>query len=367
MSNETRRSFLRAGAVAGGAFVTAPYIRNAKAAETITWRVQTVVPASASASFNAFKKWCHSIKEKTGGELEFKPFGPQEIVGPFQLFDAVKNGVLEAMVPPTLYWAKRVPVAAFLSSYPLGLRYPHEWDTFFYGLGGLEIARAAFIDLGLYYVGPINHGPNIIHSNKQINSIEEFKGLKLRMPGGMIADVFKAAGAQTVLLSGNKVYEALESGRVDAVDFGGSDINYAIGLHKVAKYICLGPPGFMSIHQPVDLFDLTVGIDAWQALPPHLKRFIEREVHIYSDLHHVAVQKADLEAWKKFEVAGTSITRLSEKDVEQFTELAVPVWFKWANKNKYTAQAFKIQLDYMLSNSLGYVTPLMIKGHSINA
>ena len=80
---------------------------------------------------------------------------------------------------------------------------------------------------------------------------------------------------------------------------------------------------------------------------------------------HAAIQKADQEAWKEFEKAGTVVTRLSEEDVKRFTDIAVPLWYKWANKDKYAARAFKIQLDYMMSGSLGYVTPDMIKGQKL--
>ncbi len=59
------------------------------------------------------------------------------------------------------------------------------------------------------------------------------------------------------------------------------------------------------------------------------------------------------------------VTRLSEEDVARFTKLAVPLWYNWANKDKAAARAFKIQLDYMMSGSLGYVTPDMIKGQKL--
>ncbi len=88
-------------------------------------------------------------------------------------------------------------------------------------------------------------------------------------------------------------------------------------------------------------------------------------MHTYSDLHIAGIQKADQDAWKKFEMAGTVVTRLSESDVDKFTKLAVPLWFKWANKDKDAARVFKIQLDYMMSGSLGHVTPSMIKGYSL--
>src|SRR3546814_7605470 len=75
-------------------------------------------------------------------------------------------------------------------------------------------------------------------------------------------------------------------GTIDVADYTGPAINYALGFHQVTKYISMGPPGFMSIYQPVDLMDLTVGMDKWNALSPEMKQFVEMEVHVYSDMHH---------------------------------------------------------------------------------
>ncbi|MCZ6847550.1 MAG: TRAP transporter substrate-binding protein DctP [Alphaproteobacteria bacterium] len=367
----TRRGLLKGAAVATGAVAVAtaskglgfPYIGNAEAAKTTTWRIQT--SWTGGIGLKLFKDWCNGIKDKTGGELAFKPFGGKEVVGEWQLFDAVKNGVLDAMNPFTLYWAGRMPASVFFSSYPLGLRTEGEWDTFFYGLGGREIARELFAKFNMFYVGHIQHGPNIIHSKVPIRSIEDFKGRKMRVPGGMVAELFSAAGAKTTLLPGSEIFAALEKETIDVADYVGPAINYALGFHQVTKYISMGPAGFMSIYQPVDLMDLTVGMKQWKALSSRMKQFVECEVHAYSDTHFAGIQKADQDAWKLFEKAGTVVSRLSQKDVDAFTKLAVPLWFKWANKDKNAARVFKIQLDYMMSGSLGYVTPSMIKGHSL--
>ena len=349
-----------ARAASKGEPLSAPAILSGKSAGT-TWKVQTSWPGGVG--LEIFTAWCNSIVEKTGGELAFTPLGANDLVGEFQLFDAVKNGVLDAMNPFTLYWAGRMPAAVFLSSYPAGLRYPHEWDVFYYKLGGLEMARALFADFNMHYVGPIHHGPNIIHSKVPIRSIEDFRGRRMRLPGGMVAELFQSAGAKTTLLPGSEIFAALENGTIDVADYVGPAVNYALGFQKVTKYISMGPPGLMSIYQPVDLMDLTVGMAAWNSLTPKLRRFVETEVHVYSDMHHAAIQKADQAAWKHFEDAGTEITRLSERDVELFTKLAIPLWFNWANKDPAAARVFKIQLDYMMSGSLGYVTSDDIAGH----
>jgi len=360
----SRRNFIKSAAAIGGtAILGAPFIGNAEAAKTRTWKVQTSWPGGIG--LKIFKDWCGSIEEKTGGELAFKAFGAKDVVGDFQLFDAVKNGVLDAMNPFTLYWAGRMPAAVFLSSYPLGMRNPHEWDTFYYGLGGLQMARKLFSKVGMHYVGPIHHGPNIIHSKVPIRSIDDFRGRKMRLPGGMVAEVFQAAGAKTTLLPGSEIFPALEKGTIDVADYVGPAVNYALGFHQVTDYISMGPPGFMSLYQPVDLMDLTVGKRSWNKLSKAMKQFVEQEVHVYSDMHHAQIQKADQDAWKKFEKAGTIVTRLGEEDVRKFTELAIPRWFAWANKDKAATEVFKTQLDYMMSGSLGYVTPDMIKGHKL--
>ena len=366
----TRRNLLKGAAGAGGAAAVlvagsqlgAPFIGTAKG-QTKTWRIQTSWPGGIG--LELFKKWCNGIAEKTGGELAFQPFGAKDVVGAWQLFDAVKNGVLDAMNPFTLYWAGRMPASVFLSSYPLGLRTEGEWDTFFYGLGGLEIARELFAKFDMFYVGHIQHGPNIIHSKVPIRSIDDFKGRKMRVPGGMVAELFSAAGAKTTLLPGSEIFAALEKGTIDVADYVGPAINYALGFHQVTKYISMGPPGFMSIYQPVDLMDLTVGMKSWNALSPRMKQFVEAEVHVYSDTHFAGIQKADQDAWVKFTDAGTVVTRLSQDDVDKFTALAVPLWYNWANKDKNAARVFKIQLDYMMSGSLGYVTPDTIKGQKL--
>jgi TRAP-type mannitol/chloroaromatic compound transport system substrate-binding protein len=262
----------------------------------------------------------------------------------------------------TLYWAGKLPATAFLSSYLMGLRYPHEWDVFFYSKDGLKVAREVFAKQGLYYVNRIHHGPNIIHSKKPIRSIDDFRDLKLRVPGGMIAEGFAAVGAKTTLLPGGEVFSALEKGTIEAADYVGPAVNWDLGFQQVSKFIFMGPPGLESIYQPVDLMDFVVRMDQWNKLSPKMKVWLDDEIQVYSNIHHAAIQKADAEAWGKFEKAGTQLNRLPAEDLPKFQKVAVPIWFKWANKDKDAARLFKLQLEVMESPTFGYVTPDMTKG-----
>ncbi len=342
----------------------APAIVSGREIGTI-WKIQTSWPGGVG--LDIFRAWCASIVEKTSGELAFEPFGANELVGEFQLFDAVRRGELDAMNSFTQYWSGRMPGSVFLAAYPLGLRQPHEWDVFYYGLGGLELAREMFARFDMHYVGPVRHGANIIHSKKPVRSIEDFRGLRLRLPGGMVAELFQAAGARTTMLPGTEILGALEDDMIDAADYVGPAVNYALGFQKVAKYVSMGPPGFMSIYQPVDLMDFTVGMPSWQAVSPRMRAFLDDEVKIYSHHHHARIEAADQAAWRKFEAEAVEVTRLTDEDVLAFTKLAVPRWFDWANRDADARRLFRIHLDYMMSGTLGYVTPDMIQGFQLDS
>ena len=347
-----RRAFLKSAAAAGTAALAAPAIATAQG-QTTRWRVNTAMPGGAG--LTVFNDWCASIIEKSGGELAFEPSDPSNGFGGFDLYEALRSGEREAVVPFTLYAESFTTAGPFLSSYPMAMRAPHEFDTFYYGLGGLELAREIYAREGFYFVGPIHHGPNIIHSRKPINRVDDFRGLTMRAPGGMVSALFEQLGAEVIALPGEEIFAALESGQIDAADYVGPAVNYALGFSTETKYISMGPPGYMSVYQPVDLMDLTVRMDAWEALSPEMKYFVETEVQAFSNQHHAAIQAADQEAWDKFEADGTRVIRLSAEDVRVMTKVAVPIWFEFANRGEDAARVFRLQLDYMTSGSLGYV------------
>ena len=237
----SRRGLFKAAAVAAGGTAALGFPAVVRAQAPVKWRVQTAHVAG-TVGYREFQKYCTKVKELSEGKVQFQPFPAGAVVGTFDMFDAVKSGGLDAMHVFTLYWSGKMAVAAFLSSYPLGLDRPDQWETWFYELGGLQIARKAYRAHNMFYVGPIQHDLNLIHSKVPIRSFEEFKEKKIRFPGGMIAEIFKHAGVSTVILPGGDVYPALEKGLIDAADFIGPAVNYDLNFADVAKYIIMGPP-----------------------------------------------------------------------------------------------------------------------------
>ena len=352
-----RRHFIGAAAVAGTAAIGFPAVVRAQA--PVKWRVQTAWDAG-TAGYTAFQRYCANVKALSEGKLEFQALPAAAVVGTFEMFDAVKGGVLDAMHVFTVYWASRLPVTAFLSSYPLGLDRPDQWETWFYELGGLQIARKAYQAQNMFYVGPIQHDLNLIHSKVPIRSFEEFKGKRIRFPGGMPAEIFQNAGVSTVLLPGGEVRAALERAAIDAADFVGPAVNYDLGFAAVAKYIIMGPPTTPCLHQPVDLAELSVNLPKWNALPKHLQEVVIAATREHSWDQYAYIQKQNIAAWDRYKAQGVQIIRLSEADVQKFRRYAIPMWFKWAKKDPLAREAFGSQLAFMKTFSVGYITDSML-------
>jgi TRAP-type mannitol/chloroaromatic compound transport system substrate-binding protein len=367
----SRRRFLKTAAATAGATAATvgvpAFLRHASAAP-INIKMQTAWDAG-TVGFVEFQKFTKLVGEMSEGKLTVEPFPAGAIVGTFEMFDAVKAGVFDAYHSFDVYWVGKVPACTFLSSYPFSLDRPDQWETWYRELGGLEVAREAYGKHNMYYLGPIQHDDNLIHSKIPIRSFEDFKGKKIRYPGGVIADIYRAAGVSTVLLPGGEVYPALEKGVIDASDYVGAAVNYNLGYGEIAKYIIMGPPSTPCLHQPVDLMSVEINMNSWKKIPKHLQQLLEAAVGMHSYMQYAAIQKADLQAFDDFQKKqGVEVIRLKDSDIEKFKKFAPELWVKWAKKDPLAMKAFKSQWEFLKTVKVGYYTDadmVDIKGKKI--
>lgn len=186
------------------------------------------------------------------------------------------------------------------------------------------------------------------------------------MPGGIVAETFAAAGARTTLLPGSDVYPALEKGTIDAADYTGPAVNYELGFWQVSKYIIMGPASTPCLHQPVDLMDFSVSRRVYDKMSKQTQDLMHHLVAGYSREHYLAIQEANAKAWPKFREKGTEIIHLSEEDAQRFRQLAIPLWFKWANKDADAAKFFKMHLNTMMDPAVAIITEKDIADHKLN-
>ncbi len=226
----------------------------------VHWRMTSTYPSTLLQLGTLGKRLESDLSEISGGNIQLKFYEPGVLAPPFETFDAVSYGSVEAGWSTPGYWAGKEPALQLFSAVPFGPSAPEYLAWFDFGGG-----RALFEE--------IYHKHNI-HSiicavtppeasgwfKKPINSIEDFKGLKIRF-FGLGAKVLQEIGAAPQLIAGGEIYQALELGTIDATEYAMPAVDEKMGFYEVAKHYYF--PGW---HQQSTMFELMINLDAWNAL-----------------------------------------------------------------------------------------------------
>lgn len=241
---------------------------TAEPQQVYEWKMVTTWPKNFPGLGTGANELATAIEAMSGGRLKVKVYGAGELVGPFETFDAVSRGTAQMGHSGAYYWKGKVEAAQFFSSVPFGLT-AQEMNGWLYFGDGLELWRELYAPFNIIPFPAGNTGTQMGGwFNKEINSIGDLKGLKIRMPG-LGGEVLTRAGATTVNLPGGEIFTALQSGAIDATEWVGPYNDLAFGLHKAARYYYY--PGW---HEPGSTIELLVNREAYHSLPADLQEII---------------------------------------------------------------------------------------------
>jgi TRAP-type mannitol/chloroaromatic compound transport system substrate-binding protein len=252
---------LAVGALAGG-------IGSAQAKAEHRWKMVTTWPKNFPGLGTGANNLAALIGEMSGGRIEVKVFGAGELVPAFEIFDAVSRGTAEMGHGSAYYWKGKSEAAQFFSTVPFGLTAQEMNGWIYYG-GGMELWKELYAKFGLVPAPAGNTGVQMGGwFNKEINSVEDLKGLKMRIPG-LGGEVLARAGGTPVNLPGGELFTALQNGTIDATEWVGPYNDLAFGLYKAAKYYYY--PGW---HEPGTILEAMVNKQAFDALPADLQSIV---------------------------------------------------------------------------------------------
>lgn len=244
-----------------------PFIAQAAKAE-YKWKMVTTWPKNFPGLGTGANDLAMLISEMSNGRIQIKVYGAKELVGALEVFDAVSRGTAELGHGAAYYWKGKVPAGQFFAAVPFGLT-AQEMNSWIYSGGGLKLWHEAYAPFGLLPMPAGNTGVQMGGwFNKEINSLEDLKGLKMRIPG-LGGEVLKRAGGTPVLLPGGEIFPALQSGAIDATEWVGPYNDMAFGLHKAAKYYY--SPGW---HEPGTTLELLINKKAFNKLPKDLQSIV---------------------------------------------------------------------------------------------
>jgi TRAP-type mannitol/chloroaromatic compound transport system substrate-binding protein len=209
------------------------------------------------------------LEELSGGRLSVEVFAAGELVPAFEVLDAVSRGAIQLGHSAPIYWRGKIPAAQLFGSVPFGMT-PDVFNAWLFHGGGLELWREAYAPLNVIPFPAGNTGPQMGGwFNREINSLADLKGLKMRIPG-LGGEVMQRAGALPVTLPGAEIFTALQTGAIDATEWVGPYNDMAFGLHQAARYYYY--PGWQ---EPSGLLELLVSKAAYETLSPTLQTIVE--------------------------------------------------------------------------------------------
>jgi TRAP-type mannitol/chloroaromatic compound transport system substrate-binding protein len=242
--------------------------------ETIHWKMVTSWPANFPGLGTGASRIAEYINTLSGGRINVKIYAAGELVGALEVFDAVSAGTAQLGHSGAYYWKGKSRAAQFFSSVPFGLTAQEMNAWLFYG-GGMALWEEAYKPFGLIPSAGGNSGTQMGGwFNKEINSVADFKGLKMRMPG-LGGEVIQRLGAIPVNLPGGEIFTALQSGAIDATEWVGPYNDQAFGLYKAAKNYYA--PGW---HEPGTVMECMINEKAFNALPVDLQAIVKAAIRL---------------------------------------------------------------------------------------
>ena len=263
-----RRDFLRTGTAAtlAAPVIAAPAI--AQSAPEIKWRMTSSFPKSLDTVFGAAQMLCRYIAEATDGKFQIQPFQAGELASSLQALDAVSSGSVECAHTPTYFYTAKDPTLAFGTGLPFGLNSRHQQSWWVFG-GGAEIVNAVLHKFNVHGIPAGNSGTQMGGwFRKEINSIDDLKGLKFRI-GGMGGAVLARVGVVPQQIVPSEVASALDRGTIDAAEFVGPYDDEKLGLSRVARYYYY--PGWW---EGGAMLHMVVNLERWNALPKAYKAVV---------------------------------------------------------------------------------------------
>ena len=262
-----RRSFLKgAGAAALGAATVSSFPAPAISGGHMEW-IACSAFGKASGLGKAIDRFASYINNASD-KLKITVYHGGELVPPLESLDAVRSGAAQMAYGAGYYWTNISMAPSFSAALPFGLTAQEQNAWCYYG-GGIEAADKAYNSIGVKFL-PMGNTGNQMGGwfNKEINSLSDFDGLKIRMPG-LGGEVLKTFGANTVLLAGADVLPSLASGAIDATEWIGPAADLGKGLHQAAQYYY--NPGW---HEPATILDCSIDMFEWEKLDDATRELI---------------------------------------------------------------------------------------------
>ncbi len=274
------------------------------------------------------------VKDVSGGSLEIKIYPKNTLIPALAVFDAASAGQIDAFHSGPYYWKGKNSAFSLFSGIPFGLTAEEINSWMLYG-DGLELWREQYSKYNLH---PFLGGNTNIQMGgwfrKPINSIDDMKGLKMRIPG-LGGEVFSRMGVNPILLPAGEIYTSLERGVIDATEWVGPALDIKMGFYKVAPYYYSG------WHEPGSILELTFNKQSWNKLANEHQSMIEVASSEMNSNMTYEFHAENIKALQKLKSLDVKLSRFPKDIVDTGKKALTEVINEQSSKNENFDKVYK--------------------------
>ncbi len=327
MEKMDRRDFLKKASIAGAAgaatFLAQPRTADIVAAAqdadlpTLEWEMATSWPVALDLLFGGAQAFADTVAALTGGKFKITPRAAGEIAPGLEVLNVVEQGAVPIGHTASYYYIGKSPATAFGTTVPFGLT-AQQQNSWLYGGGGLTMLRQLYADkFGVIQFPAGNTGAQMGGwFRKEINALADLQGLKMRIPG-LGGQVMTKLGVTVQALPGGEIFQALQTGAVDAAEWVGPYDDEKLGLHEVADFYYY--PGWW---EPGSSLEVQINLAEWEALPDVYKAAVETAAYQANIVMLSGYEARNNEALTRLVDGGAKLTAYSEEIMAAAEEAA---------------------------------------------
>jgi TRAP-type mannitol/chloroaromatic compound transport system substrate-binding protein len=295
---------------------------------TIQWQMATSWPLSLDTIFGGAKVLAEGVAALTGGKFTISPRAAGEIAPPLEVLDVVSQGAVQCGHTAGYYYIGKSPALAFGTTVPFGLT-AQQQNAWLYEGGGLKQLQAIYAKKFNVIQFPAGNSGTQMGGwfRKEVSSLKDLQGLKMRIPG-LGGQVMAKLGVTVQTLGGGEIFQALQTGAIDATEWVGPYDDEKLGLNKIAKFYYY--PGWW---EPGSTFEMQINLNEWNKLPPQYQEAIKTAAYEANAIMLARYDARNNQALERLLSGGTQVRPYSQEILQAASKAAFALYDDFAAKD----------------------------------